>query len=81
MCRRDFLFREDTAIPFVSAALLGVRTSAYKVFRQLPAGTLHGLVVVGAEVVLLARHQPLGRIRRAVRAAHHRHLLDALALG
>lgn len=39
----------------------------------------HFVVVVGAEVVVLAGHQSMRRVRRAVRTADDRHFLDALA--
>ena len=48
---------------------------------ELPPRALHDAVVVSAEVVLPARHEPLAGVGGAVGAGDDGHLLDALALG
>ena len=51
----------------------------YEVEYDVSPRAVHLVFVVVAQVVVFTRHQPLRRVRGAVRATHDRHLLDALA--
>ena len=60
-------------------AFVLVVAGLYKVEGDPSSGAAHLVFVVGAEVVVFARHESLGRVRRAVRATHDRHFLQAFA--
>ena len=53
---------------------LPVVAGSYEVEADVSPRPAHLVVVVGAQVVVFTRHQPLRRVRGAVRATHDRHL-------